>query len=213
MIVFIVHTGPKHLIYRLKWVRTTMGKIVAISCSPRNDGSSIQISDAFLDGAMGLSTNIVTLHRPTKFKSMQDCTRCMACKGTGRCKIDDDLTVVLDDIAEADCVVFSTPLYFNGPTATYKIIEDRMYSFLDKDRKSVLKPGKKAVLIISSCYPESDLKKAADILTSSLELIGFEMLGVITYCDQRRKMPAGDNPELMHEAKELGAMMRNTPTV
>lgn len=191
----------------------SMGKIVAISCSPNPEGSSAKITDAFLDGAMGLSTNIVTLHRPTKFKSVQDCNRCMECKKTGRCKIDDDVTAVLDDIVDADCVVFSTPLYFNGPTATYKVIEDRMYSFLDKDRKSILKPGKKAVLVISSCYPDSELQVASDRLKKNLELIGFEILGVITYCDQKRKAPAAKNPEVLHEAKELGSKMRNTPTV
>jgi len=190
-----------------------MGKIIAISCSPRPNGSSAHIADAFLDGAMGLSTNLVTLHRPVKFKSIQDCHRCMGCKGTGRCVIDDDIRTVLDEIQEADCVVFSTPIYFDGPTALYKMVEDRMYSFLDVNRASTLAPGKKAVLIVTSCYPESDLGRVAETLANNLKTIGFEMLDVITYCDNYGKDPVDKNEELIHRAKSLGRKMRNTPTV
>ena len=190
-----------------------MSNIVAISCSPRPNGSSAQITDAFLDGAMGLSTNLVTLHRPVKFKSIQDCHRCMGCKSTGKCVIDDDIRVILDDIIAADCVVFSTPVYFDGPTALYKMVEDRMYSFLDVNKVSTLGPNKKAILILTSCYPESDLKKVADTLEKNLKTIGFEMLDVITYCDNYGKDPVSKNQELVHRAKSLGRTMRNTPTV
>lgn len=190
-----------------------MGSIVAISCSPRPNGSSAHISDAFLDGAMGLSTNYVTLHRPVKFKSLQDCRRCMGCKNSGKCVIDDDLSIVLEDIKNADCVVFSTPVYFDGPTALYKMVEDRMYSFLDTNRVSTLEPGKKAVLIVTSCYPESNLEKVAETLSENLKTIGFTMLDVITYCDNYGTEPVDKNEDLICRAKLLGRQMRNTPTV
>ena len=190
-----------------------MSNIVAISCSPRPNGSSAQITDAFLDGAMGLSTNLVTLHRPVKFKSIQDCHRCMECKSSGKCVIDDDIREVLDDIKTADCVVFSTPVYFEGPNALYKMVEDRMYSFLDVNKVSTLEPGKKALLIITSCYPESDLDRVAETLSNNLKTIGFEMLDVITYCDNYGENPVSKNEELIHRAKSLGRKMRNTPTV
>jgi multimeric flavodoxin WrbA len=190
-----------------------MGKVVAISCSPNDNGTSSRISDAFLDGAMGLSTNFITLHRIHKFRSIQDCRRNMVCKKTGCCVINDDLKPVLDDIADADCVVFSTPVYFDGPCGLYKLVEDRMYSFLDVEMRSILKPGKKALLIVTSFYPESDLPEIAGKLAKNLERFGFEMLGVITYCDQMGQEPVEKNPFILHKAKEMGATLRNTPRV
>ena len=190
-----------------------MSHIVAVDCSPRPNGSSARIGDAFLDGAMGLSTNTVSLHRLVKFKSIQDCHRCMICKGTGKCSIDDDIRMVLEEIKTADCVVFSTPVYFDGPSALYKMVEDRMFSFLDAERHTYLQPNKKAVLIVTSNYPESDVEGVANLLSKNLEMIGFEMLGVITYCDDHGLKPVDKNKELLQEVKSLGLQMRNTPTV
>ena len=104
-------------------------------------------------------------------------------------------------------------MYFDGPTALYKMVEDRMYSFLDVNKVSTLGSNKKAILILTSCYPESDLKKVADTLEKNLKTIGFEMLDVITYCDNYGKDPVSKNQELVHRAKSLGRTMRNTPTV
>ncbi|MBE6528436.1 MAG: flavodoxin family protein [Thermoplasmata archaeon] len=190
-----------------------MGKIVAVACSPKSNGSSSRITDAFLDGAMGLSTNFITLYRLSKFRSIQDCRRNMACKTSGKCVINDDMAKVLEDIADADCVVFSTPIYFDGPCALYKLLEDRMFSFLDNDMNSVLKPGKKALLIVTSYYPETRLKEVAEGLANTLRKFGFEIMDVITYCDQMGEEPVEKNQDVLHEAKQMGLRMRNTPTV
>lgn len=189
-----------------------MGNIVAIACSTRPDGSSASLTDAFLDGAMGLSTNIVTLHRPAKFKSIQDCNYCLNCKATGKCILNDDVKEILDDVIKADCVVFSTPLFFGGPNALYKLIEDRMYAFLDSSGKSILKPGKKAVLIITCSEPDQEMDTLANLLSKNLETFGFEIMDVIKYCDNYGKNPASENSELVKRVKELGKTMRNTPT-
>ena len=148
-----------------------------------------------------------------KFRSLNDCSRCMACKTSHKCVIDDDIRTIIESIRTSDCVVFSTPVFFNGPSALYKLVEDRMFSFLDKERNSVLEPGKKAVLIVTGCNPESRIDEVAKILANNLETIGFEILGVITYCDKDGKGPIDENDDLLVKAKKLGQTMRNTPTV
>ena len=190
-----------------------MGKIVAVDCSPKADGTSSCITNAFLDGAMGLSTNLITLHRLVKVKSVQDCHYCLDCKSQNRCTINDDLTSVLKDIEDADCVAFSTPVYFGGPCALYKMLEDRMFSFLDSEMKPKLKAGKKAVLIVTSFNKEENLKDVADKLADNLKKFGFEIMGVITYCDNKGLDPVEDNAAILREAKQMGLKMRNTPTV
>ena len=190
-----------------------MSKIVAVSCSPSENDSSTCILDAFLDGAMGLSTNIVTLHKPVKYKSLTDCHRCMGCKKNDRCVINDDVRDLLDEIKGSDCVVFATPVFFNGPSALYKIIEDRMFSFLDADGNSMIEKGKKAVLIITANHPDNDLMRISELISDNLKLFGFDMLGTFVYTDDFGNKPASKDHEIQAKAKDLGKKMRNTPVV
>ena len=185
-----------------------MSKIVAVVCSPQTDESSSRITDAFLDGAMGLSTNIINLHVLSKYKAMQDCRRCDSCKAKKACIIDDDLTKVLEDMDDADCVVFSTPVYFNGACGLYKFLEDRMYSFLDEKGKSDI-GSKKAVLITTGDRSCNDLDAVSERLSKNLEAFGFDMMGSITYSDSDN----GIDNEVLKRAKKMGTTLRNTPTV
>jgi len=159
---------------------------------------------------MGLSTNIITLYRPMKFKLIKDCNMCMECKCTGKCVLDDDLSKVLEDIRNADCVVFSAPMYFRAPNALYKVLEDRMYSFLDSAGASTLPSGKKAVIIVTYSDPRSNPDISVKLMKETLEEIGFEVLDTIEYCDNFGKDPANENEDLLREVKALGRTLRNT---
>ena len=190
-----------------------MSKIVAVSCSPRSDAASSRISDAFLDGAMGLSTNIIKLHRLTSLKEIHDCNMCQNCKKVGKCTIEDDIAQVLDDIWNADCVVFSTPVYFDGACGLYKLVEDRMESFMAENNVSKLPKGKKALLIVTAFNPETKLQNISKKMSRNIEKFGFDVMGVITYCDHMGTRPVDDNPIVLQEAKKMGLTLRNTPVV
>ena len=189
-----------------------MGKVVAVLCSPEENDSSSRIADAFLDGAMGLSTNIIDFYKLSKLRSIQDCC-CKPAPLSEKRIIYDDVLPILEDIKTADCVVFATPIYFGGPCGLYKIFEDRMSYFLDENNETILPPGKKALIILTSYYPDVDLAEISGYLSKNLEKIGFDMMGIITYSSHMGKEPLEKNTFVLHKAKEMGLTMRNTPTV
>jgi multimeric flavodoxin WrbA len=125
------------------------------------------------------------------------CQACNYCKSHENCKIDDDLSGLLEDIAEADAVVFGSPIYFYIFTGQFKLMEDRMYSFIDPGFTSRLKPGKKAVIVTSQGNPDlSAFEKAATEFAGILELLGFEVAEII-------RMGNGNAPDAVLERKDL----------
>lgn len=127
-----------------------MGKIVAILSSPRQKGNSFDIVNAILDGAMGLSTNVIKLHRLDNLRSFHGCRACMGCKKSNACVQQDDVSQILEDMMDADCVIFSTPVYFGSPNAQYKVLEDRMFSFIHGDGSKAM-TGKDVPKALFSC--------------------------------------------------------------
>lgn len=108
-----------------------MAKVVAVISSGREESDAESIVNAILDGAMGLSTNVIKLYDIQKLRNVNGCKGCHMCKSSGICVISDDIADIINDIREADCVIFSTPVYFSGPSAQFKMLEDRMFSLID----------------------------------------------------------------------------------
>jgi len=125
------------------------------------------------------------------------CQGCNYCKSAEVCRIDDDLSGLLEDIREADAVVFGSPIYFYLFSGQFKLMEDRMYSFIDPQFKSRLAPGKKAVIVTSQGHPDiSAFEKAADDFAGILKLLGFEVVEII-------RMGSGGPPDAVLERKDL----------
>ena len=186
-----------------------MGKIVAIVSSPRPDGSSAAIVDAITDGAMGLSTNVIKLHRLDALNNVHGCKACMRCKTTGVCARVDDISPILEDIKDADCVIFSTPVYFSETTAQYKILQDRMYSLLGSDGKKFIGEGKKAIVVVTAGAPAESVQPVADKMAMIIKCFGFDINEVVVYSDKSGAAPAREDAEFMKKMKEVGLRFRN----
>lgn len=187
-----------------------MSTIVALISSPRANGSSSAIVNAILDGAMGLSTNIIDLFSLDKLRLVHGCKGCRSCKTTGVCIQDDEIGDILKAIREADCVIFSTPVYFSAESAQFKLLEDRMYSFIGGDGTSNLAPGKKAILVVTCGGPESAAEATVDRLSAIVTRLGFELIDTVVHSDQGGKARAQDDPALMNRANLIGLSLRNT---
>ena len=125
------------------------------------------------------------------------CQGCNYCKSAEECRINDDLSDLLEDMREADAVVFGSPIYFYLFTGQFKLMEDRMYSFIDPQFKSRLRPGKKAVIVTSQGNPDlSAFEKAADDFAGILKLLGFEVVEII-------RMGGGGAPDAVLGRRDL----------
>lgn len=115
-------------------------KIVVITGSPRKNGNSAAMADAFIQAAEARG------HAVTRFdaalKQVGGCRACETCFKTGKaCSLDDDFNTVAPAILEADAVVFVTPVYWYSIPAQIKGVIDRLYSFVVGGRTS---PGETA---------------------------------------------------------------------
>lgn len=187
-----------------------MSKIVAVVASPIVGGNSDTIVSAVTDGAMGLSTNIIELFRLDKFRSLRGCSACNECKKTGRCVHNDEIQEILDSVREADVVIVSTPVYFNEVASQYKVLEDRMYSFYNKDSSHNITVGKKAVIVVTCSDSVNVADKVADRMGTTLENLGFEVMDKLLFSDEGQTKHAKDHADLIARARVVGSKFRNT---
>ncbi|MCE5336574.1 MAG: flavodoxin family protein [Desulfobacteraceae bacterium] len=133
-------------------------KTVCVLGSPREKGISTAIANQFCAAAESMGSEVRTFFL-NKLR-YSGCQACMACKKTHeRCALEDDLTPVLDAIADADLLLLASPVYFGNVSSQLKGFIDRTYSFFVPDfvtnpKPCRLKPGKKVVFVLSQGMPD-----------------------------------------------------------
>lgn len=97
--------------------------ILAISTSPRKNGNSETLVDAFIKGAAEAGNQVekITLYD----KTVGFCKGCLACQKTQRCVIRDDADAIAQKMRTADVLVFATPIYYYEMCGQMKTMLDR----------------------------------------------------------------------------------------
>lgn len=54
------------------------------------------------------------------------CKGCLGCVSSGECVIHDDMSGILEDMVDADVIVFASPIYFNTISGQMKTMIDRL---------------------------------------------------------------------------------------
>lgn len=151
-------------------------KIVVITGSPRKNGNSFAMTNAFIQAAEAKG------HQVTRFDAaMQNvggCHACETCFKTGKaCSFDDDFNAIAPAILEADAVVFTMPVYWYSIPAQIKGIIDKLFSFVVGGKDIT---GKACALI--ACCEEDDLSVLDGVripLERSAALIKWHMVGEV----------------------------------
>lgn len=121
--------------------------IVVLSGSPRKDGNTVRLSDAFIEGASAAGKE-VTLFRVAGLK-IGGCRACEYCfKNQGVCVQKDDMPPILDALRQADALVLASPVYYFGVTAQIKLVIDRFFALIQEGM-----PGKRAALLLTCGDP------------------------------------------------------------
>lgn len=125
--------------------------IVVITGSPRANGNSFAMTDAFIRAAEKKGHSIVRFD--AAMKHVGGCRACETCFQTGKaCSFDDDFNTLAPVIQKADAVVFSMPVYWYSIPAQIKGVIDKLFSFCVGGKDIA---GKECALI--SCCEEDDL--------------------------------------------------------
>ena len=126
-------------------------KILVITGSPRKNGNSFAMTDAFIKAAEEKG------HTVTRFDAAMmkigGCRGCETCYSTGKaCSFDDDFNVIAPAILEADVIVFTMPVYWYSIPAQIKGVIDRIYSLVIGGKDIT---GKECALI--TCCEEKEM--------------------------------------------------------
>ena len=151
-------------------------KIVVITGSPRKNGNSFAMTDAFIQAAQAKG------HTVTRFDAAMmkigGCHACETCYKTGKaCSFDDDFNTIAPAILEADAVVFTTPVYWYSIPAQIKGVIDRLYSLVVGGKDYA---GKECAMIVCCEEHEMDVMDGVRIPRErTAALLKWNMVGEV----------------------------------
>ena len=98
-------------------------KVLGIAGSPRRGGNTDLLLAEFIKGAIskGAGIKVIILNN----LNITPCQHCDACLKEGKCRIEDDMQMVYDELEQADRIVLASPIQFMGVTAQMKAMIDR----------------------------------------------------------------------------------------
>ena len=101
-----------------------MKKVLVISSSPRKNGNSERLCQAFAEGARqaGHDVEVICL----RDYNLNYCIACYACNDLGRCVQEDGMNELAEKMKSADVIAFGTPVYFYTMSGQLKVFIDRL---------------------------------------------------------------------------------------
>lgn len=171
-------------------------KITVINGSPRKDGNTAALVEAFAAGATEAGHTVTVLN--VGRKHINGCYACEFChtKGNGECAQKDDMQEIYPVIKEAEMIVFASPIYYFTLSAQIQAVIQRFYALLAPPMM------KKAALIMSSGSPgvyDASIKQYHDLLS----YINVEDMGIITAFGDENK-----SEKKLAEARAFGKSLQ-----
>ena len=108
-----------------------MKKILIISTSPRKNSNSDALAREFARGAAERGHEVATVSLAGK--NIGFCRGCLAGQKRGRCIMRDDADLIAEQMAQADVLVFATPIYYYEMSGQMKTMLDRANPMYSKD--------------------------------------------------------------------------------
>lgn len=168
-------------------------KTIAIVGSPRKEGNCDILVNELVEKLDG----------DKKIYYLQDinmnyCIACQKCQD-GPCIMNDTINTIIDELIEADLLIFSSPIYYGQMSAQAKTFVDRFYQVSQNPNKSLA--GTKVVQIFTQASPGS----AYDSYIESMIDMPFGYMGmdVIDTVIAKGAMGKGDYDELSDAISQI----------
>ncbi len=186
-----------------------MSEVTAIITTPRKNGSSAAIVQKMVE-TLEAAGNKVNVFYINQLADIKGCQACMGCKKAGKCVRKDDITPVLESIANSDSIILSAANYFGQPCAQYRILEDRFYGFVGMNTEGQficnIPAGKKAAIVISAGSGAGSDNIENGIKGVLGGFLGMDVVGTINY-KEGVSGPAKDNADILAEAAALAGKL------
>lgn len=173
-----------------------MSKIFALVNSKSEDDNANYLVNRIIDGAMNLSTNIISLHYVQKLHILYDYAE--AKNGE-----DDDFSDWIDDIRSSD--VFVLGITFEGKNVSSKlgIVLHRFFTEAD----SLNLKGKNVIAVIASDSAGSELRDFVQSLRERFVKAGMVYVDDLIFIEENGQH-AKDNAAIDNKALIIGASLR-----
>ena len=167
-----------------------MKKILILNGSPRRNGKTASLVNAFIKGAESSKNEVRELHLTEM--NIKGCLACEVCQNSGgNCVQKDDMAIVNDDFMWADIIVFASPQFWGTISGQLKVVIDRLYAPLMKFGSQI---KRKFAMIMTSRGEMYEMTE--DFFSIFTRFLGWEKIGAV--------LGAGKESE----AKALGLSIR-----
>jgi len=168
-------------------------KILVLNGSPRRDGNTAAMVNAFTEGARESGHEVYVID--VCQKKIGGCLACEYChtKGNGQCIQKDDMQEVYHLLEEAEMIVLASPIYYHSFTGQLQCAINRIYA-LDKPKNL-----RKAALIMSSGSNHVYCGAIYEYQNSFLNYLKLEDMGIFSAYGKENK-----SEEKLSELRELG---------
>ena len=112
-------------------------KVVMVNSSPHEHGCTYTaLSEVAAElERQGIESEILHIGKD----AIHGCIACGQCRKLGKCVFDDTVNALAPKLAEADGIIFGTPVYYAGISGQLKSFLDRL--FFSSSRKMAYKPA------------------------------------------------------------------------
>lgn len=171
--------------------------ILILQGSPRLQGNTVKMVEAFCEGANNAGHNIQIVN--VFEKRIGDCHACEYCHtlGKGECIQKDDMQEIYPLLMNSDMLVIASPIYYHGLSGQLKCAIDRFYSCAYPSKPPKLK---KAAIILSSGASNVYEGAIYSFTNDFLGYLGLQNMGIFT--------AAGTPSEAkLRELKQVGSSL------
>ncbi len=175
--------------------------ILVLVGSPKQNGNTEILADAFIKGATKNGNNVKKLRvGKMKISGCIDCKYCFTHDDT--CSQRDDMDKIYPLVDDADMIVLATPIYFFSMNAQLKAVVDR----LNAGYKSGYKISKSALLAVAS-GGDSMFEPLIKMYELICKYLKWESVGIITVGKVENKGDIEGRNELLL-AEQLGESIK-----
>lgn len=171
-----------------------MKKALAILGSPREHGNAAKLLDIAVTCASNAGYDVKTVNLYQQHITW--CKGCMACKDTGICIIEDDITCIREGLLNSDLVILSSPTYFANVSAPVKNMFDRLVGAVMDDNNSPIPRPKlsssQKYLLLTTCntpFPFDRLGRQSSGCIRSMKeffhISGMKCMGTVVFAGTR----------------------------
>jgi multimeric flavodoxin WrbA len=177
--------------------------ILVLTGSPRKNGNSEMLADAFIEGAKKKGHIIEKFNAARK--QIKGCSACDSCWTKDNACIHTDGFTELEPLLEsADVIVLATPLYWSSFPAQIKAPIDKLYAYVSKNCRRPLKIKESLLLACGECEGQKIFDAMIETYKGIAEYMKWEAAGMIIVPEV---FHVGDilKTNALNDAKELGA--------